>query len=227
MLILRVIHPIAHGRGLSTLAAALACIAVVAYTTHAQASSIVELTGAGRLELDVEGTLYLDTTGLNLTDLTLEATVVVIGSEVAAGIPDPAWTQLSFLDISALTSISLDQDAYFDQPVFSGSVIARAREIYIFGALTAVGDLLVNAAEITTVGCDDGSGAIIIGSTGFTTQPCGRGEVLLPPGGLIDTSPPIVIAGAVPEPTAALLFGAGLLVFSRPRRGRPVARRRG
>jgi hypothetical protein len=225
---------------------------VLATASGAPAATIVSITGEGSLQIDVSGDLYFDSGGLDLTDITLTAEeTITIGSPPATA-PDGFDQSLEIYDALDLVGLSIEDDAYFESFVWSGSASLSAANIYLTGSLEASGTIEMWAATIDIQGTAGGnpsggpgnnptggeggcSGADL--STGLDiTAVSGPVGVVCVPGsgglgspGTIFPPPSVVpfpvVASAIPEPTSALLFLAGAGAIAACLRGRRWAHR--
>jgi hypothetical protein len=207
---------------------------VLATASGARAATIVSITGQGSLQIDVSGDLYFESSGLDLTDMTLTAEETITIGSLPATAPASFDQSLEIYDALDLIGLAIQDDAYFESLVWSGSVSLSAASIYVAGSLVASGTIEMSAGPVGGPGNDPtggvggcGGASLSIGVTGVS----GPVEVVCVPaspvsvgGGTILHPPSVVsfpvVASAIPEPTSGLLFlvGAGALAASLRRR---------
>jgi hypothetical protein len=117
--------------------------------------------------------------------------------------------QLVHAGLSGATVLDLDDDVQILDFTFQGTIDFSASQITVAGAFGQVDALALDTATGSlTTGCDPTSGAVLSSTGGSTLQTGGcTVDVAVGPGG-----PSVGGVAAVPEPGAALLFGAGVLL---------------
>ena len=203
-----------------------------ALSLSANALTYANVTGSGDLIVSVRGVAYLDTSALDLTDLTLFADgSIFVGSAFPNGVPGTATDTIDLRGIIGTTELSILDDAYFDDFAFAGSLTIEADHIRVVGPLMASGPIRISSPIVQIdselmIGrrlsgdpCSaytSGASLVITSgnpnlihaecSPGTITRPDG-GPIFIPDGGLI-------ISRAVPEPSSALVFTVCIASFA-------------
>lgn len=194
--------------------ASLALITLLS-ASSADASAIVSITGSGSVEITASGSIYFDASDLDLTTLSLEASgLISIGSALPSDVLDSSFDTLAFNEVSVISGLLIEGDLYFDVFEFAGDLTLRGENIFVSGQINAL------AIALDSGSCNaDGGGAAVLASGLEATLLCdgvltdaidltNGGVLVLGGGGLTP-------AGAIPEPTGALLFAIGGIFVSR------------
>jgi hypothetical protein len=211
---------------------------VLATASGAPAATIVSITGQGSLQIDVSGDLYFDAGDLDLTDMILTAEESITLGPLPATAPTSFDQSLEIYDALNLVGLAIEDDAYFESFVWSGSVSMSAANIYLTGPLEASGavELWAGGPGIDPTGGTGGCPGADLSTGVDATVVSGPVGVVCVPGidavtgpGNITVSPYIVpfpvVASAIPEPTSALFFLAGAGAVAASLRGRRSAHR--
>ncbi|HEM46296.1 MAG TPA: PEP-CTERM sorting domain-containing protein [Alphaproteobacteria bacterium] len=185
----------------------------------AGATTLLSLAGSGDLQLTTTGDLYFATTDLALEQITLFADQQIVAGQTTYTPPASATVSLAYTSLSGTTVLDIDDDVFVTDFVFQGTIDFSAASIFVSGDLSAKNGISLGTANGPSSGCVTSGGIVLLS----TTIDCGdTAPVIAPPppfvppdgGGVFPSSP-------VPEPGAALLFGAGVLVVgTRVRRSR-------
>ena len=177
-----------------------ALIAFLALASGASALTLFQISGAGDIEIEVDGSIYLDTGGNELDSITLAAGALELGASLPAADGEVALTGLDGYAATFSEDVSLEIVSW------TGTL-----------SVTASGSVLVGGGLVAPIpapqpgGCNEGGGVVLDGGS-VIVDGCRTPVIGLPPGGGIITiggSPGLTM---VPEPSAALLFSIGLVL---------------
>ncbi len=202
---------------------------------------MLQISGAGVLEIFATGSIHFDSTGLAASDISLLAGESIELSGSPLGIPPSAVTgTLELLDVDGLSGLSVDDDLWIGGLKWIGSVSLTAGEsIFGSGPLSASGPISLRAATTIRINTaiqggitgaprcetESGSGAIVMSSSSMIIRDLSASPIVGERSGCRETPlSGLHLTGitphdgprlepAVPEPTAALLFCAGVLAL--------------
>ena len=185
-------------------------------SSSANALTFANVTGSGDLHVTATGTIYFDSSNLDLNNLSIIASdSVVFDTTFPTGVPDPPTATVDLLNQMGMSELSVTGDVYFDRFEFSGDLSIVADRVFAIGPFTISGNATLDTGSVTIGSPIPGA---IINACG---DRCNIHMVVTPDGGpLFDPNSGPTLTAAVPEPSGALLFALGVISVAAYNRNR-------